>query len=57
MIRSIYTLNHDEIVQMAREQAESGDPCSHGYELGSTQAITFENHYLARNVELEEFEA
>lgn len=56
-IRSIHALTHDAIVQLAREQAESGEPCSHGYEVGSTQAITWEHQYLARRRELEQVEA
>ena len=55
-IRSIFSLTHDAIVQMAREQAEAGEAMAHGYEQGSTQAITWEHHYLARQRELEQVE-
>ncbi len=56
-VRSIYVLTHEEIVQAAREQADAGEPCSHGFEPGSTQAITYERHYVARQAELQEVEA
>lgn len=55
-IRSIYALKHDEIVQMAREQAEAGEAMHHGYELGSAQAATYERNFIARRIELDQVE-
>lgn len=53
-IRSIGTLHHDEIVALARSQAERGEPCVHGYEPGSPQSCTWERHYIDRRRDLEE---
>ncbi len=56
-VRSIYVLKHAEIVRMARELAESGEPLAHGFAPGSAQAHAFENHYTARRAELDALEA
>lgn len=55
-IRSIYVLTHDEIRQMARDQADAGEPMAHGFEAGSAQAVSFEHAYQGRRAELEEVE-
>lgn len=55
-IRSIGTLAHDEIVQMARQMADAGEPMVHGFEIGSAQAYTFERSFQERKRELEEAE-
>lgn len=52
-IRSIYTLVREEIIAMARQQADNREPMSHGYEPGSAQACTYEHAYLARQRELD----
>ena len=52
-IRSIYALRREEIIVVAREQAESGEPMAHGYEAGSTQACTFERACQERRRELD----
>lgn len=41
-VRSIYLLHREEIVQLARQQAEREEPCSHGFQPGSVQACTWE---------------
>lgn len=51
-VRSIDTLSHDEIVLMARQQAEAGEPCAHGFKPGSVMAATFERNHAARAAEL-----
>ena len=52
-IRSIYTLVREEIVAIARQQAEVFAPMEHHFEPGSTQACTFERAYHERRRELE----
>lgn len=56
-VRSIYTLRHDEIVELARVRAENNEGSAHSFEPGSAQAIAFERAYTARRMELEEIEA
>jgi hypothetical protein len=53
-VRVITSLSHDEIVAAARLQAEAGEPCTHGFDVGSTGAVTWERNYLERQRELEE---
>ena len=53
-VRSIYALRHDEIVLRARMQADAGEPCSHGFQIGSPQACAWERNYTARRMELEQ---
>lgn len=55
-IRPFDSLSHDDIVLLAREQAEAFQPMSHGFEVGTTEAITFERCYLERQRELEAVE-
>lgn len=55
-IRSYDALGHDEIVRLARQQADSGEPCGHGYAIGSTQACTWERAYVARQIETQQAE-
>lgn len=52
-IRSIFTLVREEIVAIARQQADSGEPMVHGFEHGSPQACAFERAYLERRRELD----
>lgn len=56
-IRSLYSLVREEIVAMARQQADNGERMEHHYELGSPQAVTFEHAYLARRRELDALSA
>ena len=52
MIRSIYELTHAELQQVARDQADAGERCSHGYAPNSPQAVSYELAYLERRMEL-----
>lgn len=52
-VRSITVLTIEEIRLHAREQADSGEPCQHGYEPGSAQAWAWERAYTARRIELD----
>lgn len=52
-VRSIYLLTLAEIRQCAREQADAGEPCLHGFEPTSPQALAFERAHLERVRELE----
>lgn len=56
MIRAFRDLDREEIVRLAREQADSGEPCAHGFDIGSTEACTWERTYTERLRELEEVE-
>lgn len=53
---AIRTLTTDDVRQMAREQAEAGEPLSHYFDPGSTQAVAYERAYLERQRELEEYQ-
>lgn len=53
---AIRPLTREDVVRMAREQAESREPMRHEFDAGSTQAATFERAYIERQRELEEFE-
>lgn len=55
-VHSIYLLRREEIVQLARQQAESGEPCAHGFAPGSAQACTWERNYHERARELANIE-
>lgn len=52
-VRSIYVLTREEIIAMARQQAEAFLPMEHGYATGSTHACTFERAYQERRRELD----
>lgn len=52
MIRAFRDLDREEIVRLAREQADSGESCAHGFEIGTTEACTWERVYHARAREL-----
>ena len=47
-VLSIYVLTREQIVQAARQQADAGEPCNHGFEPGSTHACTWERTYHER---------
>jgi hypothetical protein len=51
-IRSIWLLRREEIVQLARQQADADQPCAHGFPPGSVQACTWERNYHERAREL-----
>jgi hypothetical protein len=51
-VRSIYTLVHEEIVQLARQQADAGEPMVHGFQEGTPQACAYERAYQERHREL-----
>lgn len=52
-IRPIRT---QDVVTMAREQAERHEPLQHYFEPGSREAAAFERAYLERQLQLEEHE-
>lgn len=52
MIGEIRALTHDDVVRMAREQAERREPLAHYFEDGSREAATFERAYHERAREL-----
>lgn len=56
-ILSIYVLTREQLLQHARQQADAGELCSHGYEAGSTQACTWERAYHERRRELDALSA
>ena len=55
-IRSIESLTLDEIRFIARDQADAGEPCLHGFEVGTTKALHFEHCYHQRQLELQQQE-
>lgn len=55
-IRSIFLLRREEIVREARQQAEAGEPCEHGFDPGSAQACMWERNYHERRRELDQAE-
>lgn len=55
-IVSIFLLKREEIMREARQQAESGEPCQHGFEIGSAQACTWERAWNERKRELDQAE-
>jgi protein tyrosine phosphatase (PTP) superfamily phosphohydrolase (DUF442 family) len=44
----------EDVVAMARELAEAGEPMSHHFTPGSREAIAWERAYLQRRRELDE---
>lgn len=56
-IRSIFILTREQIVLHARQQAEAGERCVHGYENGSAQAWTWEHAYAERRREIDALSA
>lgn len=56
-ILSIFVLTREQIVQAARLQAQADEPCSHGFEVGSTQACTWERAYQEKRRELDALSA
>lgn len=53
---TIRPLTTEDVIAMAREQYDAGEPMHHEFESGSTQAVAFERAYLDRQRQLEEFE-
>jgi hypothetical protein len=56
-IRSIFTLVREEILALARNQADNFQPMEHHYEAGSVQALTYERAYIERKRELDALSA
>lgn len=56
-VRSIFVLKREEIVHVARDQADAGEAMAHGFEPGSAQAATFERAYTERRRELDALQA
>lgn len=56
-VRSIFLLKREEIVRVAREQADSGEPLHHGFAPGSAQAATYERAFNERRRELDALQA
>jgi len=52
----IRPITRDDVVILARHQAEAGEPMRHHFDAGSTQAATYERAYLERQRELDEHE-
>ncbi|MDB5730733.1 MAG: hypothetical protein JWQ03_628 [Variovorax sp.] len=52
--QAIRGITHDDVVAMARAQAERQEPMGHHFEAGTTQACTYERAYLERQRELDE---
>lgn len=57
MITAITSLNTEQVIALARERADAGDSTRPDFLPGSTEAIAYEKHYMARIRELEEVEA
>lgn len=54
VINEIRGLTRDDLVTMARAQADAGEPMQHHFDVGSTEACTFERAYIERQRQLEE---
>ncbi len=54
VLNEIRSLTHDDVVMLAREQAERGEPMAHYFDVGTTEACTFERAYVERQRQLEE---
>lgn len=52
-VRPIHSLSLDEIRAVARDLAEAGEQCHHGFAPATTQAIAFERSYIDRQRELQ----
>lgn len=52
-IRRIETLSDHELKLLARDQADAGEHCVHGFEPGSAQAELFERAHRERLEELQ----
>lgn len=52
-VRPIDALGLDEIRLIARDLADSGEPMQHGFEPGTSKAVSFELAYQERRRELE----
>lgn len=50
---SIFVLTREQILLHARQQADAGEPCAHGYEPGTAHACTWERAYVERKRELD----
>lgn len=55
-IRPFEALSISELRLVARDQADAGEPCVHGFPHGSSQAIAYERAYQERRRELDEVE-
>jgi hypothetical protein len=55
-IRTFDALTTEEIVRLARQQADSGEACAHGFEVGTTEACAWERAYVGRRIELDQVE-
>lgn len=51
---TIRPLTTEDVVALAREQADSGAPMQHDFEVGTTQACAYERAFIERQRELEE---
>lgn len=56
-IRALESLSQHEIRLVARDQADAGEECMHGFDAGSTQAASFEQAYQERKRELDQARA